>query len=81
MSSLIAATERGVGMRIGYFEGKPSDATAADFATLGADPAPIGTGQRVAEHSAGTAVQIDGIAAAPQLRPQGASSCSPRFWR
>ena len=41
--------------------------TAADFAELQVDPAPQGTADWVQQHFAGTAVQIKGIAAAPQL--------------
>lgn len=67
VSALIAAADRGVVVRIGYDEGKPAAGTATDFAALGADPAPIGTAQWVAEHFAGTAVQIRGIAAGRQL--------------
>ncbi len=67
VSALTAAAARGVAVRIGYDEGKPSAATAADFASLGADPAPAGTGQWVTEHFADTQVQIKGIAAAPHL--------------
>ena len=85
VSALIAAAERGVTVRIGYDQGKPADATAADFASLGADPAPIGTAEWVTEHFAGTPVQIKGIAAAPQLMHckyviRDAAGGSPAVW-
>src|ERR1700712_3881523 len=67
VKALVDAAGRGVAVRIGYDLGKPADATAGDFAALEADPAPEGTAQWVTEHFGGTAVQIKGIAAAPQL--------------
>lgn len=67
VQALTTAADRGVSVRIGYDLGKPSAATAADFAALQADPAPIGTADWVHEHFDGTAVQTEGIAAAPQL--------------
>ena len=67
VQALTDAAQRGVSVRIGYDRGKPADATAADFAALQADPAPIGTADWVRGHFDGTAVQTVGIAAAPQL--------------
>lgn len=67
VGALIEAAQRGVAVRIGYDLGKPVAGTAADFAALAADPAPAGTADWVQQHFAGTAVQIKGIAAAPQL--------------
>src|ERR1700712_511608 len=67
VKALVDAAGRGVAVRIGYDVGKPAGAMAAEFAALEADPAPEGTAQWVTEHFGGTAVQIKGIAAAPQL--------------
>ena len=67
VKALVDAAGRGVAVRVGYDVGKPADATAAEFAALEADPAPEGTAQWVTEHFGATAVQIKGIAAAPQL--------------
>ena len=67
VEAVITAAQRGVTVRIGYDLGKPAAGTAADFAALAADPAPVGTAEWVQQHFAGTAVQVKGIAAAPQL--------------
>ena len=67
VGALTAAADRGVSVRIGYDAGKPADGTAADFARLEADPAPAGTAQWVAEHFAGTGVQVRPITAGSHL--------------
>ena len=64
---LIEVADRGVTVRIAYDQGKPADATAADFAALEADPAPAGTAEWVTEHFGGTSVQVAGIDPGSQL--------------
>jgi phosphatidylserine/phosphatidylglycerophosphate/cardiolipin synthase-like enzyme len=63
VGALTDAAGRGVQVRIAYDAGKPTDATQATFATLQADPAPVGTAQWVTYHFAGTPVQTKAIAA------------------
>jgi phosphatidylserine/phosphatidylglycerophosphate/cardiolipin synthase-like enzyme len=67
VAALANAGDRGVTVRIAYDAGKPSAATAADFAVLQADPAPAGTAEWIREHFTGTAVQTKPIAAGGQL--------------
>ena len=67
VAALVNAADRGVTVRIAYDAGKPVTASAADFAVLGADPAPPGTAQWVSEHFGGTAVQTKAITAGGQL--------------
>ena len=67
VGALRDAVGRGVTVRIGYDAGKPTSATADEFAVLQADPAPIGTGEWVTEHFTGTGVQVKPITAGGQL--------------
>ncbi len=67
VGALTDAADRGVAVRVGYDTDKSQTMTAADFAALGADPAPAGTPQWVQQHFAGTAVQIKAIQAGSQL--------------
>ncbi|KHK97778.1 hypothetical protein LK09_09755 [Microbacterium mangrovi] len=61
------AVSRGVTVRIAYDAGKPADGGAAEFAALGADPAPVGTGAWLTQNLGGTGVQLTAIDSAPHL--------------
>lgn len=61
------AVARGVTVRIAYDAGKPAAGGAAEFAALGADPAPVGTQVWVTQNFAGTGVQLKAIESAPHL--------------
>jgi phosphatidylserine/phosphatidylglycerophosphate/cardiolipin synthase-like enzyme len=63
VGALSDAAERGVTVRLAYDAGKPNEATASTFALMGADPAPTGTAQWVADHFGNTDVQIKAITA------------------
>ncbi len=63
VGALSNAAERGVTVRLAYDAGKPTDTTASTFALMGADPAPTGTAQWVADHFGNTDVQIKAITA------------------
>jgi phosphatidylserine/phosphatidylglycerophosphate/cardiolipin synthase-like enzyme len=67
VDAFVAATSRGVAVRIGYDAGKPTQQTTLAFAALGGDPAPVGTQQWLSEHFAGTPVQLRAIQAGSQL--------------
>jgi hypothetical protein len=66
VGAFTSAAARGVAVRIAYDAGKPAAGTAADFARLQADPAPVGTGDWVNQHFAGTGVQAKPITAGHQ---------------
>ena len=63
VGALSDAAKRGVTVRLAYDAGKPTAATANTFALMGADPAPTGTAQWVADHFGHTDVQIKAITA------------------
>ncbi|SOD73654.1 phosphatidylserine/phosphatidylglycerophosphate/cardiolipin synthase-like enzyme [Jatrophihabitans sp. GAS493] len=67
VGAFTAAADRGVAVRIAYDAGKPADGTGADFAALGADPAPVGTGDFLNQHLGSTAVSLKPIRAGGQL--------------
>lgn len=67
VGALTDAADRGVSVRVGYDAGKPTNATAEDFAVLQADPAPPGTAQWVQQHFNGTQVQTKPIRAGGHL--------------
>jgi phosphatidylserine/phosphatidylglycerophosphate/cardiolipin synthase-like enzyme len=67
VGALVAAADRGVAVRVAFDAGKPTAGTAADFARLEADPAPVGTSNWVSEHFGGTKVLTKPIVAGGQL--------------
>ncbi|SDJ26171.1 Phosphatidylserine/phosphatidylglycerophosphate/cardiolipin synthase [Frankineae bacterium MT45] len=81
------AVDRGVAVRIAYDAGKPADGSAAAFAALGADPAPIGTGDFLNQHLGSTKVALKPIRAGGQLmhskyivRDAGDGSTTTGIW-